>query len=160
MALDAASRESNLKDSIKKYFRDNLMNVSKANRVPVAFFDPHMFQPKLQGQNVDRWVVILFGEISWESYLASADLLIYCATRRDNEGYKLSQLVDKVCGLLVDSNHVDNRARIDHYQSHPTNPWTKIGGIVVQGYYVDPEIPAEDETKYKMITARLRWGTK
>ncbi len=158
MSLDSTSRESNIRDSIRKYFVDELTSLN------VAFtFDTSLSAPKIQGtpSEVDRWVVINFSLIDITDYMARADLEIFCATRNDPSGAKLSQLRDKIVGLLVDGNQTDGMKRIDLYRSRETGSWTKIGAMIVTNYGPESgDLKAPDETKYKRIPVTLRWGVK
>jgi hypothetical protein len=64
-------------------------------------------------------------------------------------------------GYLVDTTQTDGMARITHYKSQTGQPWTVLGGMIVQS--VGPESPqmvADDGTKYKIIPVRIRFGVK
>lgn len=153
MALDPTAREANVRDSVKKYIIDNL-----GSYCPITF-DRGLVPPTLQGRTVDKWIAVQFGYFS-RGYMSEHPIDIYCCTRKDNEGFKNAQLSDTVVGYLTDSSQTDGMARITFYQSHPTNPWTVIGGIVVQDLFESRMMTTEDETKYKYITARLRFASK
>ena len=57
MALDPTARESNIRDSIKKYFVDN---VARGESIELTF-DRGLTEPKLTGQrSISRWVSINF----------------------------------------------------------------------------------------------------
>lgn len=153
MTLDATAREANLKDSVKKYIIDNL-----GSYCPITF-DRSLEAPRLQGRAVTKWISVLFGYINRE-YMSEAMIDIYCATRQDNEGFKNAQLCDNVMGVLTDTTYPHGMAMIPFYQSHPTDPWTLIGGILVQDVRESRVMTTEDETKYKILTARLRFASK
>ena len=155
MALDPTARESNLRDSIKKFFVDN---IARGESIPITF-DRGLVNPRLQGQVTKKWVSLIFGPME-RGYLSSAFLQIYICTREDNEGFKLAQLGDKVMGILHDSNHTDGMARIPFYRSLENEPWELIGAIVVQEVIEGGSFDIEDETKVKLLTARLRWASK
>jgi len=155
MSLDATAREANLRDSIKRYFVDNLVT---AEGVQVSF-DRGLSTPKVQGTDVDRWVAISLGTIEMGT-MSSAIVTIYCCSKMDSEGFKLAQLRDKVMGYLVDPNATDGYARITLYRSHPTEAWTNIGGMVVIIETESPVMEAEDNSKIKAITITLRWSSK
>lgn len=156
MALDATARESNVRDSIKKYFVDNL-----ARGEGIQFmFDRTLRSPYTVGQReLTKWVSVIFGNMDLEQ-LAEIDLDLILCTRQDPEGYQLAHLRDKVMGYLIDTTMTDGMARIPFYQSY-TTPWVLLGALVVQS--VGPEsaqVIDEDETKWKIIPVRLRWGAK
>jgi len=157
MALDPTARESNVRDSIKKYFVDN---IARTENVPVIF-DRGLSEPKLVGQRtVSKWVSINFEWLDMNT-LAEINLDVILCTREDPEGYQLAHLRDKVMGYLVDTDQTDGMARITHYKSQEGQPWIELGGMIVQS--IGPESPqmvADDGTKYKIIPVRIRWGAK
>ena len=157
MALDNTAKEANIQDSIKKYFVDNLY---RTDGIALSF-DKSIAVPKLTGQprTVTRWVNIAIGSIDM-GYLAEIVLNIYCCTIKDNEGFRLAHLRDIVIDYLSDRTQTDGMRRIPLYRSYADQEWTKIGSMVVQEIIESDRIIADDETKYKIITARLRWGCK
>jgi len=157
MALDSTAREANVRDSIKKYFVDN---VHRGEGVEVMF-DKTLTTPKVTGQRtVTQWVSIIFGYIDMDT-LSEINLDVIVCTRKDPEGFRLAQLRDKVVGYLVDTDMTDGMARIPLYKSYPTDPWELLGALIVQSFGPESgQIIEEDETKYKIIPTRLRWGAK
>lgn len=153
MALDATAREANLRDSIKKFFIDNLPSSVKIT------FDRGLSSPNLSGHTTDTWVAVNFGNDD-PGPLSVAFLLVYVCSRQDNEGYKLAQLRDKVVTILSNTTYSDGMQRIPFYASHPTNPWTQVGTMLVQDFYIGNELRMEDETKYRLITVKLTWAAK
>jgi hypothetical protein len=157
MSLDPTAREANIRDSVKKYFVENL---SRTEGLPLTF-DRSLATPVIQGdaESVDKWVSVNFGYLDADAF-ASMMLTIYCCTRKDAEGFKLAQLRDKVMGYLTDRTQTDGMRRITFYRSYESQAWDVIGGLLVQ---LDPEsdqFEAEDGTKYKMLNVRLRWAAK
>lgn len=155
MPLDDSARESNLRDSIKKFFVDN---ISTTEGVAVTF-DKALNTPMVQGKEVDKWVSVTFGPVNLET-MSDIIIEIYCCTRRDNEGYKLSQLRDKVMGYLVDYNMADGKARIDFYKSSYSDAWILLGKILVWDILPSGDMIAADETKFKVLTVVLKMAMK
>lgn len=151
MALNATAREANIRDSVKKFFVDNITTVEG---VPVTF-DRSLASPDLQGKLATRWVSIRFGEMEIGT-MSKIVIEIYVCTRQDNEGFKLAQLKDKVLGYLCSELATDGFGRIPFYQSHATNAWTLLGGIVVTQVLESGELSADDDTKYKLLTCFCR----
>lgn len=156
MALDPTARESNFRDSIKKYVIDSL---KYAEDIQISFDKSIGSAPKLQGREVDKWVTINIGAIERGS-MSEADIHFYPSTRQDEEGFKLAQLGDKVVGILSDTSMTDGIRRIALYRSHPTDPWEVIGHLLVCDVKESPQYMTTDETKYKQITARIKWASK
>lgn len=156
MALDPTARLSNILDSLKKYFIDSL-HTAEGKEV---MFDKSLSTPDLQDKSVDRWVVINFGSISMET-LSEIYLNVFVCSRKDPEGFKNSQLRDTIFGYLIDTDKTDGMARIPLYQSRAVGAWTQLGGgFVVQEIVEGPLFEAEDLTKYRQLTIRLRWAAK
>jgi hypothetical protein len=154
MTLDATAREANIRDSLKKFFVDTYS-------VPMSF-DKALSQPDLQGRTVHKWINVII-HVSEISILSDILVHVYCCTRQDNEYFKLSQLRDTVVEQLsVDPNsgQSDNMKRITFYQSHPVNPWTEIGKLLVTEVFESIPMEGPDETKYKILTVRLRAPAK
>jgi len=154
MTLDATAREANIRDSVKKFFIDTYS-------VPMSF-DKALSQPDLQGRTVHKWINVII-HLSEVALLSDTLVHVYCCTRQDNEYFKLSQLRDTIVeGLSIDSSTSQSDAfkRITFYQSHPTNPWTEIGKLLVTEVYESIPMEGPDETKYKIITVRLRAPAK
>lgn len=157
MALDPTARLANVKDSLKKYFIDNLYGT---NSIPVNF-DTSLSYPKIQGQprSVTRWVNIQLGAMEM-SDLSDLNIRIFCCTRNDPEGFRLAQLRDTVMGYLSDTTKTDGMQRITLYRSYENQSWETIGALLVQEVTEAPEDIAEDETKFIAMSIRLRWGSK
>jgi len=158
MVLDSTARETNYRDSIKRYFVDNLSTVE---RIPLTF-DKALSTPRVQGATaVNRWVSIDWGTL-FRGYMSEGVIDIYCCTRQDNEGFKLAQLVDKVMGYLRDTSMTDGMRRITFYKSAANiGDWTVLGGILIHPDIIEsPQLDAPDETKYKILTVRLNFASK
>ena len=156
MALDPTARTTNIKDSIQKYFVDNVWRTSK---IPLTF-DKALSAPVLQGQDaVNRWVGVRMDDLSLE-VLSSQVLSIYCCARKDKEGFIMAQVVDTVMGYLTDTTQTDGFARIPFYRSYETQPWTLLGALLVVDVDISSELEAPDKTKFRILTVRLRFPAK
>jgi len=156
MSLDATAKESNIRDSIKKYFVDTLY---KTEGVQLSF-DKYLSTPNVQGHSVDRWVSINFGDMRL-SDLSTHVLNVYCCTRSDGEGFKLAQLRDKAFSYLTDNTQTDGMARFPLYRSRASGVWTQQpGGFLVQDVMESRQFETEDGTKFKILTVTLRFSSK
>jgi len=154
--LDSTAKESNIRDSLKKYFVDSLYT---AEGVQVTF-DRYLSTPNVQSKAVDRWVSINFGGMEL-SELSSHMINIYCCARKDGEGFKLAQLRDKVYKYLTDNTMPDGMARIAFYRSRADGNWTQLdGGFIVTDVIESQQFEADDGTKYKILTVNLRFSSK
>ena len=157
MALDPTARTTNVKDSIQKYFVDNVWRISK---IPLQF-DKSLNAPILQGtEAVSRWVGIKLDHLELET-LSSQGLSLFCCSRKDKEGFIMSQVVDTVMGYLTDTTQTDGFARIPFYRSYePPQQWTLIGALLVTELHISGELDAPDQTKYRIINVQLRFASK
>jgi len=152
MALDATAREANIWDSIKKYFLDNVGNYA-------VTFDKALSSPATSGTALDRWFSVTMGPVELGD-MSDVILDVFVCTRKDNEWHKNAQLKDTMMEMLTDDTDPMGIRRITFYQSHPTNPWVDIGGIMVTEIIESPRMEAADETKYKILHCRLRTASK
>jgi hypothetical protein len=153
MSLDPTARESNVRDSVKKYFVDNL---NRGKGVEVSF-DKTLAAPAVQGIEVKKWIMIAFRDLQVDN-LSTQSIEIFCCTKQDSEGFVLTQLRDTVTEYLIDNTKTDGMARIPLYRSHPTDPWVQVGTMVVQIETESPSMDGPDGTKFKVIPILLRWG--
>ncbi len=155
MALDPTARESNFKDSIKKYFVENLTDTEKLH----LSFDKSLSLPYLQGVSQQKWVMINWGPFL-RGDLSEASIDILCGARQDNEGFLLAQLGDKVIGYLSDEDTTDGMKRIPFYRSYPNKAWTVLGALLVWEVIESGTLEAPDESKYKIITVKFKFASK
>ena len=158
MALDPTARESNLRDSLKKYFVDNIYT---GHSIELTF-DRGIQAPKIQGSpsETDRWVGVVVGPLD-RGTLGEFTITVFCCTRKDSEGFRLAQLTDTVMDYLSDTDQTDGMRRIPFYRSRPAPAsWTLLGQLMVQDVMESGQLEAEDGTKYKALTCRLRWAAK
>jgi len=151
MVLHATARESNVRDSVKKFFVDN---IETTEGIPVTF-DKALIYPDLTDKTVEKWVNVNFGSMIFGTY-SDINLEVHVCTRKDNEGFKLAQLKDKVLGYLSDATTTDGYKRIPFYQSHPTDVWVSLGAFLVIDVIESAQLNADDETKYKTLDVLLR----
>ena len=159
MALDATARESNVRDSYRKYFIDN---ISKTSKIPLVF-DTSLSTPAIHGKKneIVKWVTINMGSKTLDKW-SEVILDIYCCTRNDSEGFVLSQLVDTVMGYLSDTTQTDCIRRIPFYQSHPGgfSNWVLIGALNVLEIIDSGDFEGPDRTKTRLLTVTLGWASK
>jgi len=158
MALDDTAKESNIRDSLKKYWVDSLYTAEGVHLT----FDKYLSTPNVVTSKAkDRWVSINSGPMEL-SEMSSLMLNIFCCTRADGEGFKLAQLRDKVFKYLTDSDQTDGMARIALYRSRADGNWTQLdGGFIIQAPVIESQhFDADDGTKYKILTPRLRFSSK
>lgn len=155
MSLDPTARESNVRDSLKKYFWDGMV----ANDGIHVSFDRWLTAPKVRGTEVDRWVGVKIGELD-RATLSTLLVEFFCCSVRDPEGYRVAQVCDTLNGYLTDETQTDGMRRIPFYRSRETGAWTLLGALIVQEVFDGRELELIDGTKYKIVTAKVRFASK
>jgi len=155
VGLEPTARESNLRDSLKKYFVDNL---NKTHGIPLRMFDKNLATPSTNTKSVNSWVSVVMGQ-KQRDIISSLVIDIYCNTRRDSEGFKLSQLVDTVYQYLIDLTQTDRLARIPFYQSKARGggSWERLGALIVTDIIESADLEGSDKTKFRILTVSLKW---
>lgn len=153
--LSPLSRESNYKDSVKKFFVDML----STENIPVTFDKmvnfPDIYQEafRVTDERVDRWVSVISGNIYERSPFIDAYPMIYVCTRRDNEGYRLSQLRDYVLGKISIG------MAIPLYRSYPDPvEWELLTQMTVYHLGETAQLTTKEGTKFKEIALELKWA--
>lgn len=154
MSLDSTAREANVRDSLLKFFVDNLKTVEGIN----ISFDRSLSAPRIQGNEVDRWVMVDFGPMD-RATLSEHYVDLYCCTRKDPQGFRLAQLGDTVMGYLTDSTQTDGMKRIPFYKSKETGAWDLLGALLVTEIREGKEDEAPDGTKFKILSVMLKWAS-
>ena len=152
MVLDATAREANIWDSIKKFFIDNMTTYALT-------FDKTLSAPEIAGRATDRWYSIVMGSTEIGD-MSEVILDIFVCSWKDNEWHKNAQMKDSMFEILTDSTDTMGLRRIPFYQSHPIDPWTLLGAILITEIIESPRMEAVDETKYKILHCRLRTASK
>ena len=151
MALDATVRESNVWDSIRKFFVDNLARGGSA--IPVMF-DAGISSPKISGNKVvEKWLNVEQGRIESET-VSSYEFRVVCCSRNDMEGFKLTQLRDTLMQYLKPNGE---EGIMDLYNSQT---WTKVAGMIIIVGQESERLNASNEVKFKVIPLTLKWGAK
>lgn len=156
MSLDPTARETNVRDSIKKFFIDNLHKIEGIK----LLFDVKLSDPYLHDKQITRWVTIQFGSMLMGS-LSTLTLNLYLSTRGDPEWFRLAQLRDTVMGYITDSTQTDGMKRIPLYRSSASEAWTlQNGGFVVQDIIEGAQFELLDGTKCKQVSVILKWAAR
>lgn len=155
MVLDPTARETNVRDSLHKYFIDNLENTEGYK----LYFDTLYTDPKNVGAGIEKWIVINVRPLETGN-LSGITVNLHLFTRKDREGFKLSQMRDTVVGYFIDYDATDGMQRVPLYKSDPVNPWELLGGMVAEVLSESEHGKLEDNTKHKYITLGFRWGSK
>lgn len=159
MPLDETAKLANITNSLKKYFVDNLYT---AESIQLDFDKSYQdVYAELPGR-VDQWIIIAFDPSDMDA-LATLQFSIYMYSRKDIEAIELFILRDKVWKYLIDITQNDGLARVALYNTTDPENWVSIGGGVIvfpPGRNESGNFVAEDGTKFRYITASLRWGAK
>jgi hypothetical protein len=155
MPLDETAKLSNIMRSIKKYFVDSLYT---AESIQLDFDKSYQDVYAALPGRVDQWIIIALNPSDMDS-LAELAFTIFMYSRKDPEAVNLFILRDKVMAYLIDTAQTDGLARMTLYNA----AWAVIGAAVIvlpAGRHESDNFVAEDGTKFRYISASLRWGAK
>ena len=156
MALDATARESNYRDSVRKYLIDNLYTGENIK----LLFDKFAPTPDVRDYSIDRWVSIMFKPLE-RGHISEGIIDVIPCTRKDTEGFRLAQLTDTVYGYLTDSSANDGMRRIPLYRSKAAGSWDVIGGGIMFHEIIESEqLETDTEVKFKVLTVTLKFASK
>jgi hypothetical protein len=153
--MEATASRANVRMSIKKYLEDSLVN-NATEPVPV-FFDKGFALPDTD--RIAEWFSVIFRKMS-RTGLSDFYIDLICATRGDAEGDRLSELSDLAFTIMTDKDAKDGKRRIVFYDVSQGTWNTVIGWLLVTAIIESDEMPAADNTKYLMLTCRVRWIAK
>lgn len=152
--IDSTAKQNNVETSVKKFFIDNLHT---AEGIELVFDTSLSDPPTVDNQLVTKWVTISFGNSEYDD-LSHLNFDLYCCTRKDPEGHKLSLLRDTVMNYLTNPDgEVSNMRTIPFYE---VSTWTLIGGIVISSIQETGKIVAVDGSQYKIMTCGCHFASK
>lgn len=149
--LDPTLQETLFKRSVRKYFVDELETI----RGQYLTFDTAYSIPVVNGTELNSWYGFHFGDINLD-ILSTCMLEIYCFSRKDTDGENLSTLRDTLMDVLFDDQATDGLKKIPYLNQ----AMQMITGIVPLVSHQSEEDKGADGTKFKLVTVKLRWGTK
>lgn len=150
--LDPTLSEACLKNSIKKFFVDNIFT---AEGIDIDFDVQYVMPEDVSGE-VNKWISIKFGAIEGGT-LSRSHIIVNLFTREDTEGVDLAILRDIVLEKITDLNTTDGRVRITLYDLN----WNIIGGIIPSLILESDEAGVlKDGTKWKWLRIDLAWGSR
>lgn len=139
--------ENNIRNSIKKYFRDALTNIAMT-------FDGGIESPPIDGAK--SWLVFKFGSIDMTILPPVILLEIWVCTLSDPEGCVLANLRDSVAEKLIRDDMSGNSVRQIPFYDSAVFPWIRIGSLIVDSFSESAGgIPAEGY-KNKLILVKIK----
>jgi hypothetical protein len=157
MALDPTARETNFRDSVRKYLYDNLKTVEG---YPLYFRQIFTTLDIRSNPSIDKWIVATFGERNLD-LVTDAWMELRPCTRDDESFFKLIQITDKILGYLTPGSG-DGITRIPFYKSaEKTEDWEYLNSsILVYDVNVSKDLMAEDGTNFRVITIWFKFVSK
>ena len=170
MALHPTLSEIHFKKSVMKFLIDEL---ATERSVPV-FFDITTTAPRDTSNNLlSSWVVVSFDDRKLTT-LASAFMVLDIYTRKDNEGFENSRILDKITDMFTNEDSTNGLISIPYYnttevaalvEGKPTvpptfMPWVLIGGMIPLHRRTTGCWPGKDSTQVRSVSYELRWGAK
>jgi hypothetical protein len=144
--LDSTAQKSNFFYSLKKYIIDNLYTIEHIEVIFDKFLPPE--------KGVDQWLFVIQKPLD-RNTVSVYEFDIYCVTRQDYEGDRLTALVDKVAGyFLYDSTKTDTLIRVPFYNATTGNA---SGSMIITDCVESESADAPDQSKFLIlsITAKM-----
>jgi len=149
MALDSTARKANFYYSLKKYIIDNIVRVEGVHAIFDRFLPPD--------DSVDRWLSVTTGNLDRDT-LSRYEFDIYCVTRKDLEGDRLSVLSDLVTGyFLGDTTKLDTLVRVPFYDAVTKQ---QNGSMVIYECKESDSSEAPDLSKFLILSITAKMATK
>lgn len=150
MALDASTKEVNIRGSIQKYFVDSLETTEGKNVIIDADVEPV--------RNLTEWIGLNFLDSTIGNKIFYR-LQLIPATRQDAEGFKLAALEDLIMQYIYDENGI-YRA-IPFYDISDLSNLIEIGKIHLRMWERSSIIRLPDErTKFRILTVNAHISAK
>lgn len=149
MALDVTAQKANFYYSIKKYIIDNFYIPGQCEIVFDRFLPPDT--------SVEQWLAFIQNPLQRDT-LSTYMIDLYCVTRKDYEGEKLTVLLDKVADYFDgDITHTDGLKRIPFYDLITGE---QKGAMVVTETKEGDTLDAPDQSKFVIVTITFRMASK
>jgi len=155
MALSPVSRESDFKNSIKKYFLDSLETIEG---IPTFFEFLDATPCDSSGNKLRKWVIVSFGNCVFGN-VSEGQISVEAYTRKDSEADDLVVLLDTIRNYIIDENSINGLHTIPYYNTSVT-PWTIVGGMIP---FLQPTMgigEGRDHTRFKDVNILCKWGGK
>lgn len=152
MVLSAVTKEVDFKNSIKKYFLDNLETTQS---LPLYF--EQLFEVPLDsnGIKLKQWVIVSFGYRNLGP-VSEQQVSLDLYTTSDNEADDLAALMDIVISYIIDEDSGNGLKTIPYYNSS----WEIVGGIIPFLQPTLERMESEDGVQFKAINLLCKWGGK
>ena len=150
MALDASTKEVNIRGSIQKYFVDSLETTEGKNVIIDADVEPV--------RNLTEWIGLNFLDSTIGNKIFYR-LQLIPTTRQDAEGFKLAALEDLIMQYIYDENGI-YRA-IPFYDISNLSNLIEIGKIHLRMWERSSIIRLpDDRTKFRILTVNAHISAK
>ena len=139
-----------------KFLNDQL---ATARSVPLYFEVVNTVPRNSSGVLLDYWVVVSFDDRKLTT-LASAFLSFDIYTRKDNEGFESSRILDKISDMFTNEDSTNGLVSIPYYNTTVSGSWVLIGGMMPLHRQTTGCWPGKDETQIRSVSYELKWGAR
>lgn len=149
MELDSTAKKRNFIFSIKKFIVEEIYDSNGILPIFDEFLPPE--------ESTNEWIFVDFGPLDLQ-VMSVFSFDIFCVTRRDYEGDRLSELIDIVSGVFYDNTTTDGLKRVPFYDAvtHIQN-----GSMVITGCEEGKGgMETPDKSKFSILTITARMASK
>lgn len=156
MALHPTLSEVHFKKSVMKYLIDNLKIAKSVNLFFTDIFDVPTDE---SGEKLSSWVTVNFDDRKLET-MASAYVMFTIFTRKDDEGFDSSRILDKISEVFTDEDSTNGVKSIPYYDTTVAADWAVIGGMLPIHRRTTGILPGKEGTQIRAVSYEFRWGAK
>jgi len=132
------NKESNIRNSIKKFFLDG---INAVEGIPVHF------TTNIDQSELSEWIFVDCSNESMTGHVSRKRVIVYVFTRDDPEYDRLHEIMDKVISYF----HPGHIALYD-------GDWNEVGGAKVEVLPVGALRKTKDNSNFKAMPFVIAWG--
>lgn len=148
MALHYTAKESNIRNSVKRFFHQDVVDSIK------FVYGTYGLIPSKMSES--RWVAVTFGTYVGGT-LSEYDISLHLFVKEDPNEEKIADFRDELMKSLIDYSAPDGMKRIPLVDEN----WNTPGDEAL--IFINDEVSGtvkDTETKFKTVSLTLKWGSK
>ena len=137
-----------LKISMNNFIEQNLSSYTIV--FDENFADPETFESGA------KWLTPVYGPCDPDSVVKEIEFFVYCFSKGDIEGLKLSEMIDSVCGVFSDPTQNDGNKRIP-FNVVKDGQLLRVSTIIASDIRIEGTFRLGDSTLAQAVRINLLW---
>ena len=137
-----------LKISMNNFIEQNLSSYTIV--FDENFADPETFE------SGSMWLTPVYGDCDPDSVVKEIEFFVYCFSKGDIEGLKLSEMIDSVCGVFSDPTQNDGNKRIP-FNVVKDGQLLRVSTIIASDIRIEGTFRLGDSTLGQAVRINLLW---